>query len=78
MVDFIYTGANNENLNVMTFEGQEIIRLQTTKFHYIRKFIDFAFSQERLSKESFDIINANKNYSKTLSQVEERVRRFKM
>ena len=76
MVDFIYTGANNENLNVLTFEGQEIIRYQTNEFPYIRKFTEFSFSQELLSRESFDIINANKNYSKTLSQVEERVRRF--
>jgi predicted ABC-type ATPase len=62
--DFIYTGTHNDNLNVMTFEGQTLARYQSNDFAYIKMFADYAYQSERLDKESYDAITLKNNYQK--------------
>ena len=75
--EFIYTGANNENLSVMAFEGQTLIRYQSNDFHFIKMFADYAYKKERLDKPSYEVITLNINYSKP-SDNQEQGRRFKI
>ena len=76
--DFIYTGAHNENLNIMTFQEQSLIRYQHTELSFIKQFAEFSYVKDRLTKEAFDIISLNKDYSKNSSLKEDDGRRFRL
>jgi len=76
--DFIYTGTNNENLNIMTFQEQALIRYQYNEFSYIKQFAEFSYVKDRLTKEAFDIISLNNDYSKNLNFKDDESRRFKL
>ena len=76
--DFIYTGINNENLNIMTFQEQTLIKYQHNEFSYIKQFAEFSYVKDRLTKDAFDIISLNNDYSKNLNFKDDESRRFKL
>jgi hypothetical protein len=49
------------NKNVMTFKALDLINFISNKYKFIQAFASFPYSNDRLSKEAFNIINENLN-----------------
>jgi len=74
--DLIYNGGLNEAQNLITFNRMDLVKYQSNPFNYIQKFAEFSFKQDRMDKEVFEIIMANKNYLK--NGQDENLRRFNL
>lgn len=62
-VDFIYTGNKNQNENIMTLKGLEIISYKQNETSFLQAFAKHTLSRDKLSKEAFDIIVKNKDFN---------------
>ncbi|MET4080199.1 putative ABC-type ATPase [Pedobacter sp. UYP30] len=61
--DFIYTGNKNQNENLMTLKGLEIIAYKENESTFLQLFAKYALSRDKLSKEAFDIIVKNIDFN---------------
>jgi len=59
---FLYTGEIGLTQFIMRFDKNRLIEYKSNSLIYIQKFAEYAFQQQRLDKEDFDIITANGNY----------------
>ena len=70
-VDLIFNGGINEAINLMTFQGMDLIRYLNNDFDFIKKFAQYAYRNDRLHKNAFDIIVANQSYPKVIDKQEQ-------
>lgn len=62
--DFIYTGNKNQNENLLTLNGLEIISYKKNDYSFLQYFAQYAFSRDKISKEAFDVILNNIDFRK--------------
>jgi len=62
--DFIYTGIKDKNQKVMTLNGLNIVAYQSNPLKFIQAFGRYSFSNDRLSEESFNIIEKNEDFNR--------------
>jgi DNA replication protein DnaD len=60
--DFVYTGITGMNKLIMSFSQSELIAYQANELQYPQKFAQFSFQQQRLNKNAFAVIMANKDH----------------
>ena len=60
--DFIYTGAGQANLPVMTFLKSKLAVYVKNNFDYVKKFAAYSFRQGRLNEEAYQIITVNDEF----------------
>ena len=63
-VDFIYTGNKNQNENVLTLYGLEVISYKKNDYSFLQYFAQYAFSRDKISKEAFEVIVNNIDFRK--------------
>ncbi|HEY4327239.1 MAG TPA: hypothetical protein VGN20_24850 [Mucilaginibacter sp.] len=75
--DFIYTGTNGMNQLVMSFQKTQLLNYHTSELSYPQKFAAYSMQKERLNKEAYQIITANKNF-RSESAVGSNSKKFKL
>jgi len=60
--DFVYTGVGNVNQPIMHFNKGELLTYHANDLDYPKKFAEYGFQHQRLSKEAYDIIIANQDH----------------
>ena len=66
--DFIYTESGGKNQKIMSFKKNTLLTYQANKLQYPQRFAQFAFSNNRLSEETYNIITANQDYPRKVIQ----------
>lgn len=61
--DFVYTGVKDKNENFITFRGLDLIYYKSNSSYFLKAFAKYAISKDRLTREAYNIINENKNFS---------------
>jgi predicted ABC-type ATPase len=62
--DFVYTGDNGVNQLIMTFQKSELLYYNSNNLEYPQKFAAFGFGKGRLTKEAYEVINANEDFER--------------
>jgi predicted ABC-type ATPase len=61
---FVYTGKKDQNQLVMQFQQASLVEYRLNDFTFVQKFAEYAYQTQRLEKEDFEIIAANKDYKR--------------
>lgn len=61
---FIYTGITGKNSEIMRFEKSKLMKYKESDLQYPQVFADYAYRQQRLSEEAYDVIKRNHNYDR--------------
>jgi predicted ABC-type ATPase len=59
--DFIYTGLDNKNDLIMSFERDRLVSYKASDLNYPQSFARYSYGKERLNKEAYLAIVANQN-----------------
>lgn len=58
----MYTGVGKVNRLIMSFEKGELQNYYSSELIYPQKFASYGLQKDRLTKETFDIINTNQDF----------------
>ena len=61
--DFLHTGLGQVNQLIMSFQNGELLHHDANDLNYPKKFADYSFQKDRLSKEDYNFIANNKSYN---------------
>jgi predicted ABC-type ATPase len=62
--DFIYTGVTGRNKKIMSFEKSALTYYKATNLLYPQKIAQYAYQNQRMNKEVFDLIIANEDFER--------------
>jgi predicted ABC-type ATPase len=64
--DFIYTGVTGKNTKIMSFEKSVLTYYRATGLLYPQKIAQYAYQNQRMNKDAFDLITANIDFERSL------------
>ncbi|WP_413666257.1 zeta toxin family protein [Mucilaginibacter sp. Mucisp86] len=62
--DLIYTGVTGRNTKIMSFEKSVLVYYKATNLLYPQKIAQYAYLNQRMNKDAFDLITANEDFER--------------